>query len=429
MITIEQILEQNNNSEKISGIYEIKNKYTEKYYIGESLDIYNRWKVHISDLNMDIHINSTLQNDYNKYGKEAFEFNIIQDNIEYEKDSLSSHIAKLLLLERMYIALYEKKHIALYNKHETLKEFLNADYKDNDLFINDIYYIKSALLWYLRNFIFKISDSGFIFIKTGNLGNIIREKFKIGASKNNTTQKTIDYLQTLFLKKYNDLFKERHLSYSFTGEPITETLYIIKDMERANELLFPKKDMCQYIYKKIKQQNKITKELNKITKEHGQIEEIDILTKENEEIEKELHDIMDDNYDLDAFNINNCNMPNNKKLKKSTFNNYINNYYKYFIIEENGINGVNAFGDIYSIYYYLHYKYDLPIFNMTYMNFKNMLINNGIIYTTIKNTKTRIEAGKYSINNNFIDHYGSLGAVYFNKKGISYIENLFISKP
>ena len=55
-------------NEIISGIYCIENIVTGHKYIGQSKNIYRRWKKHINALNMNSHDNSYLQNSWNKYG-------------------------------------------------------------------------------------------------------------------------------------------------------------------------------------------------------------------------------------------------------------------------------------------------------------------------------------------------------------------------
>ena len=63
---------------KISGIYKISNKITNKIYIGQSLDINTRIKDHIRRLNNNKHDNRHLQYSWNKYGEKSFEFLIIE---------------------------------------------------------------------------------------------------------------------------------------------------------------------------------------------------------------------------------------------------------------------------------------------------------------------------------------------------------------
>lgn len=61
------------------GIYRIKNKINEKCYYGSSKDIEKRWKTHLNQLRNKKHINSILQNAWNKYGEENFIFEIVEE--------------------------------------------------------------------------------------------------------------------------------------------------------------------------------------------------------------------------------------------------------------------------------------------------------------------------------------------------------------
>lgn len=60
------------------GIYLITNTITNKNYIGKSIDIERRWKNHISELNLNKHVNIDLQADWNEYGQNNFTFKIIE---------------------------------------------------------------------------------------------------------------------------------------------------------------------------------------------------------------------------------------------------------------------------------------------------------------------------------------------------------------
>lgn len=64
---------------KIIGIYMIRNKSNGKVYIGQSVDIYLRWKSHKKNLQKGCHRNIHLQNAWNKYGEDNFEFLIIEE--------------------------------------------------------------------------------------------------------------------------------------------------------------------------------------------------------------------------------------------------------------------------------------------------------------------------------------------------------------
>lgn len=70
------------------GIYKIVCLENGKEYIGSSMDIDNRWNSHKKDLNRGLHVNIYLQNDYNKFGLDKFEFKIVQNFKEINKEDL-----------------------------------------------------------------------------------------------------------------------------------------------------------------------------------------------------------------------------------------------------------------------------------------------------------------------------------------------------
>lgn len=60
------------------GIYCIENKMNHKRYIGQSIHINRRWSEHKYHLNNNTHNNDYLQKSWNKYGKDCFEFKILE---------------------------------------------------------------------------------------------------------------------------------------------------------------------------------------------------------------------------------------------------------------------------------------------------------------------------------------------------------------
>jgi group I intron endonuclease len=60
-----------------SGIYQILNTLNNKRYIGSTVCFENRFADHQRSLEKNEHGNRYLQNAWNKYGKEAFEFNVL----------------------------------------------------------------------------------------------------------------------------------------------------------------------------------------------------------------------------------------------------------------------------------------------------------------------------------------------------------------
>src|SRR5271157_4148479 len=78
-----------------SGIYKIINTSNGKFYIGSTKDTDKRWYDHKRELTLNIHINPKLQHSWNKYGKNAFTFSILE---EVESDQI-----KLFEREQHYL--------------------------------------------------------------------------------------------------------------------------------------------------------------------------------------------------------------------------------------------------------------------------------------------------------------------------------------
>jgi group I intron endonuclease len=65
--------------DRICGIYKITNIINNKIYIGGSINIKHRFSEHKWQLNNNIHGNIHLQRAWNKYGKDNFKFEIIEE--------------------------------------------------------------------------------------------------------------------------------------------------------------------------------------------------------------------------------------------------------------------------------------------------------------------------------------------------------------
>jgi len=62
-----------------SGIYLIRCHANEKFYIGSAVNLDRRWRQHQHRLNNNTHTNPHLQNAWNKYGSDAFEFYTVEE--------------------------------------------------------------------------------------------------------------------------------------------------------------------------------------------------------------------------------------------------------------------------------------------------------------------------------------------------------------
>lgn len=61
-----------------SGIYQIRNKISNKIYVGSAANLYMRFAQHKSKLKQNDHPNKHLQNAWNKHGAENFEFKVLE---------------------------------------------------------------------------------------------------------------------------------------------------------------------------------------------------------------------------------------------------------------------------------------------------------------------------------------------------------------
>lgn len=90
----------------ISGIYKIVNKVNGKYYIGSSKNIINyRWNQHKNLLLKNKHYNDYLQFAWNKYGKDNFDFIIVEKVPKLD----------LLIVEQKYLDIAQNEKEKCYN--------------------------------------------------------------------------------------------------------------------------------------------------------------------------------------------------------------------------------------------------------------------------------------------------------------------------
>jgi group I intron endonuclease len=100
------------------GIYEIINKVNGKRYVGSSINIRRRWNEHKSELSLKCHSNSHLQNSWNKYGEDAFSFEVLI----YTEPEEALRLENLLLKSGKYEYNLAKDATApMLGKHHTKK--------------------------------------------------------------------------------------------------------------------------------------------------------------------------------------------------------------------------------------------------------------------------------------------------------------------
>lgn len=104
---------------KICGIYSIVNTINNKQYIGQSIDIHNRWIRHRYELNTNQHSNPILQKAWNKYGAESFIFKIV---IKCNKNQLNKN-------EKI-----EVEKISHTHRYNILKDYYSLSGKNNPFY-------------------------------------------------------------------------------------------------------------------------------------------------------------------------------------------------------------------------------------------------------------------------------------------------------
>jgi group I intron endonuclease len=77
-----------------SGIYQIRHIASGKVYVGSAVQFRKRWNRHRYELNNGIHYNPRLQRAWNKYGPDAFVFEILEI-VESQDDLLAAEQAHL----------------------------------------------------------------------------------------------------------------------------------------------------------------------------------------------------------------------------------------------------------------------------------------------------------------------------------------------
>mgnify|MGYP001336611734 FL=1 len=121
---------------KLTGIYQIRNIANEKKYIGESEDIARRWMEHIKELVNNKHCNFKLQADFNKYGINSFNFDVLEiitpDN-ELKGENIYISKIKLLAREHFYINKFNTINTG-YNIKDSLVDIVTQNV---DVFVRD----------------------------------------------------------------------------------------------------------------------------------------------------------------------------------------------------------------------------------------------------------------------------------------------------
>lgn len=101
-----------------SGIYAITNLITGRRYIGSSIDIETRWRVHKNDLYKNKHHAQYLQRSWNKYSESNFSFDIL----------FECHKSECVFYEQLWIDF--EGYDNLYNENPTAGNKLGAKHSE-----------------------------------------------------------------------------------------------------------------------------------------------------------------------------------------------------------------------------------------------------------------------------------------------------------
>lgn len=95
----------------MTGVYKILNTTTDKYYVGSSNDIGFRLSYHKTLLRNRKHFNKHLQNSWNKYGEDCFNF-----RVEYLITIKNPTDKQILQLEQKYLDIAKNEKYRCYNQ-------------------------------------------------------------------------------------------------------------------------------------------------------------------------------------------------------------------------------------------------------------------------------------------------------------------------
>ena len=104
-----------NKAEEPNCVYQIKNLENNKVYIGETIRGELSWKEHLRDLRGNRHPNKLLQEDFDKYGEQAFEWTILKEFEDGDK-------SVLLLEEARSIQQFITEGVEIYNLTLTIDQ-------------------------------------------------------------------------------------------------------------------------------------------------------------------------------------------------------------------------------------------------------------------------------------------------------------------
>ena len=102
MKTHKEMKQQYKQYKSPKGVYQIKNKRNGKLLIGSSTNLKAIWNRHRTQLNFGSHPNKELQSEWNKYGEESFEHEILEE-IKEKDDEGKDYKKEVKKLEELFV--------------------------------------------------------------------------------------------------------------------------------------------------------------------------------------------------------------------------------------------------------------------------------------------------------------------------------------
>lgn len=220
----------------VRGIYQIKNKYNGKVYIGSSNNIIKRWKEHIDMLYNGIHHSYLLQDDFKVHKLNGFDFSIlctsnINDNLltleqEYLDNNDQKNLYNVMLnVNYKSISMPDDLSELMCITKNTEKEVINKLKHNINIFEKNYSYLKIGEGEY------DLSKSWFVKTEQSNINKL--KNANRNYLQNSLRVKQSEFYWTTFSQQFNKLCKKGMFK-SFI--PINGNL--IDDADRRNNLVF-----------------------------------------------------------------------------------------------------------------------------------------------------------------------------------------------
>ena len=84
------------------GVFQIRNKTTGKILVDGSTNMNAKWNRHLTQLRFKSHRNTTLQNDWNKYGADDFVFEVLSE-IDQSDEKIMDYEQEVEALLQLYL--------------------------------------------------------------------------------------------------------------------------------------------------------------------------------------------------------------------------------------------------------------------------------------------------------------------------------------